>query len=302
MLAIVIPYYNIQFFETTLKSLAEQTDQRFCVYIGNDASPNNPENIIKKYNKTISISYKAFSTNVGQHSLTNHWNRCIDLIQNEKWIQILGDDDVLASNCVAQFYQYLDEININRSNLVRFASQKIDSGGIVQSEKYTHPKLEVSTDSFFKVFKKESRSSLSEHIFKKEVYEKNGFQDYPLAWFSDTMAWLDFSEDKPVYTINEATVLVRFSDLSISGKKDNMKLKYKAAYLFYRQLIQRHFGKLSKNQKEELVEEYKNYVQVTRSYTWDNWRIIVWNALKKLDLKTIKKMTKKTYIANKKQG
>lgn len=41
MLAIVIPYYKITFFEDTLESLAHQTDKRFKVYIGDDASPKN---------------------------------------------------------------------------------------------------------------------------------------------------------------------------------------------------------------------------------------------------------------------
>ena len=47
MLAIVIPYYNMQFFEETLQSLSSQSDQRFRVYIGNDASPDNPEFLIE---------------------------------------------------------------------------------------------------------------------------------------------------------------------------------------------------------------------------------------------------------------
>lgn len=42
MLAIVIPYYKINYFEETLKSLSNQTDKKFKVYIGNDASENDP--------------------------------------------------------------------------------------------------------------------------------------------------------------------------------------------------------------------------------------------------------------------
>jgi hypothetical protein len=34
MLAIVIPYYKRTFFEETLQSLANQTDKRFQVFIG----------------------------------------------------------------------------------------------------------------------------------------------------------------------------------------------------------------------------------------------------------------------------
>jgi hypothetical protein len=39
MLAIIIPYYKLCFFEENLQSLAAQTDKRFKVYIGDDASP-----------------------------------------------------------------------------------------------------------------------------------------------------------------------------------------------------------------------------------------------------------------------
>ncbi len=35
MLAIVIPYYKLTFFEYTLQSLAKQTNQRFKVYVVN---------------------------------------------------------------------------------------------------------------------------------------------------------------------------------------------------------------------------------------------------------------------------
>ena len=45
-LAIVIPYYNIHFFDKTLFSLSCQTDKRFKVYIGNNNSPNDPMELI----------------------------------------------------------------------------------------------------------------------------------------------------------------------------------------------------------------------------------------------------------------
>ena len=49
MLAIIIPYYKLTFFRETLDSLAAQTDQRFHVYIGNDASPEDPTNLLEEF-------------------------------------------------------------------------------------------------------------------------------------------------------------------------------------------------------------------------------------------------------------
>ena len=47
MLAIIIPYYKLTFFEDTLESLANQTDKLFKVYIGDDASPENPTDLLE---------------------------------------------------------------------------------------------------------------------------------------------------------------------------------------------------------------------------------------------------------------
>lgn len=49
MLAIIIPYYKLIFFEATLQSLVNQTDQRFRVYIGDDASPEDCTFLLGKY-------------------------------------------------------------------------------------------------------------------------------------------------------------------------------------------------------------------------------------------------------------
>ena len=44
------------------------------------------------------------TTVLGGTSLVQQWSRCLDFIQSETWVQILGDDDTLAPNAVASFY------------------------------------------------------------------------------------------------------------------------------------------------------------------------------------------------------
>ena len=48
MLAIVIPYFKINFFKETLESL-NQSCKNFKIYIGNDASQDNPDALIRQY-------------------------------------------------------------------------------------------------------------------------------------------------------------------------------------------------------------------------------------------------------------
>lgn len=42
VITIVIPFYKISFFEETVRSLANQKNKRFTVFIGDDGSPDSP--------------------------------------------------------------------------------------------------------------------------------------------------------------------------------------------------------------------------------------------------------------------
>ncbi len=58
MLAIIVPYYKYSFFESTLQSLAAQTNKNFKVYIGDDCSPENPADLLEKYKSRINFISK----------------------------------------------------------------------------------------------------------------------------------------------------------------------------------------------------------------------------------------------------
>ena len=253
MIAIVIPFYKLTFFEATLESLANKTDKRFVVYLGNDASPEEPCELLKKFKGKFDFNYKKFANNIGGISLVKQWERCIAMSRDEEWIMILGDDDVLGTNVVERFYENLAEIKLV-SNVVRFASYKIDEEGNKTSSIYSHPKLEYSIDFLFR----ETRSSLSEYVFNKKKVLEIGFKDFPLAWFSDVLAVIEFSDFKNVFSINEAEVFIRITDLSISGKDDNYKLKTKATFEFYFYLLSKKSIYFTKTQKVKLLKKIEN--------------------------------------------
>lgn len=263
MLAIIIPYYKITFFEAALQSLANQTDKRFKVYIGDDASPGDCAIVLNQFKGQFDFIYHRFETNIGGVSLTQQWERCLALISNEEWLMILGDDDVLGSNVVASFYENLDEIILNRSQVIRFASRYIDEfqkplKGYLD---YLNPKLEKAEDSFYRNFLGQSRSSLSEHIFSRNSYHKFRFHNYPLAWHSDDRAWLEFAHENPIYSINDAFVEVRVTSESITGKKDNEMVKQNAKNQFYDFIINSNRLKFTKKQKEDILLAYGLLIQ-----------------------------------------
>ncbi|SHM18472.1 glycosyltransferase family 2 protein [Flavobacterium chilense] len=275
MLAIVIPYYKLIFFEETLKSLSAQTDKRFRVYIGNDASPEDPSLLLEEYKDKIDFVYQLFEENLGGASLAKHWERCIALVKDEDWIMILGDDDVLENNVVESWYKHYNIFN-TKSNLVRFASKSFNmnlNGRI--SDSFINPEWEKASDSYFRRFKGLTRSSLSEYAFSKTVFKKYGFFDFPLAWHSDDAAWLFFSDDKLIYSINESNLLIRYSSSSISGKQNNQKLKDIASEKFYSQCITKKIELFNKSQQLDLILEYEIAIKKNRKLRLAEWRYLL---------------------------
>ena len=223
-LAIIIPYYKLTFFRETLESLAAQTDQRFTVYIGNDASSENPEELLKEFEGKFNFIYKKFEQNLGGISLTKQWERCIEMMQHEEWFMILGDDDVLAANVIREFYRN-HEVFKNRTNVVRFSTVVINDKSEEISSPYLHPIYEDPTESFMRKITGKTRSSLSEYVFRTVAYQKIGFVHLNLAWGTDDLAALEFPEEKKIFSINNAVVYFRMSQENITGKKDNFIVK-----------------------------------------------------------------------------
>lgn len=271
MLAIVIPYYKLAFFEETLQSLSKQTDKRFKVFIGDDASPECPATLIEKYRGQFDFVYHRFESNLGGISLTQQWDRCIAKLENEKWIMILGDDDYLDNNVVASWYKHYDSFN-KKSNVIRFASKSVNMNlnGII-SDSFTHPLWENATDSYYRRFKGVTRSTLSEYVFSKESFLNYGFHDFPLAWHSDDAAWLDFSNSKPIYTINDSLVFVRFSEKSISGNNKDQYIKDSASVDFIKKSILNKLYLFKKNQQIELVLYYEIAIKKNRKLLHREW-------------------------------
>jgi hypothetical protein len=266
MLAIIVPYYKIDFFKETLISLANQSNKNFKVYIGNDASPDDPTRLINNYLTDVNKVYHKFSQNIGREDLTQQWARCIELVNNENWIMILGDDDVLGADVVEAFYQHCELFN-GKTDVIRFSSQIISEDSKLVSKIYSHPIWEKAEDSYFKKFIGLSRSSLSEYIFSKEVYKNKGFQSYPLAWYSDDRAWFDFSEGKNIYSINEATVYVRNSSINISGRTDNLYEKELAKKQFLTYLIIEKLSLFNLEARLKLIREYEKVLVSSGAYT-----------------------------------
>lgn len=294
-LAIVIPYYSLDFFEECLGSLAAQTNKKFTVYIGNDASPQDPATLINSFQDKINLTYKRFEKNLGSLFLTEHWERCIAMTNNEEWIMILGDDDLLDSSVVENFYSSYESFK-GKSHLLRFASQIIDADGTVKSAVYKHPIWESAPDSFLRWLKGRTRSSLTEHIFTSIAYKKYGFKAYPIGWHSDDIAWLDFPDQKSIYSINDSTVYIRHSGFNLTTATHNLDLKEEASLRFQNDLIFEKLNLFSKLQKGTLLLNFEIFKKGKNVMTLRDWKSLFIFYLKHSNSLQILKLVRRFFI------
>src|ERR1035437_3154460 len=226
-LAIVIPAYKIKYFDQVLKSIANQTCKDFTLYIGDDASPNDFKPLIDLYSTKIRMVYKHFDENLGGKDLVAHYERCIDLVGNEEWIWLFSDDDFMDLNCVDNFYLAHDQ-NPN-FDLFHFNLRKVDKFNNETITQFTpFPEFLTIEDFLLGNLQFGYYTTTVEYIFRKSYfYDQGRFQNFDLAWFSDTATWIKLGKRKGVRTIKGSDVYWRESELNISCNHEEEILKRK---------------------------------------------------------------------------
>lgn len=237
MIAIIIPYFKIFFFKDTLVSLVNQTDKRFEVFIFDDDSPENPNELLKEFDGKFNFNYYRFNENLGKKSLVQHWDRCLDLVKNVDWVMILGDDDTLSKNVIYDFYANIDEINILDIDVVRYSTVVINQENVEISKKHEHPQVENSIDSFMRKLQNASRSSLSEYFFRKIKFNDYVIKDFPNALCADDIMILEHSSFKNIFTINTSLIKIRKSSFNLSGGVVKLKNRHYPIIKFYTTLL-----------------------------------------------------------------
>ena len=243
-IAIVIPAFKALYLRDALLSLAQQTDQRFCVYIGDDASPENLENICHEFSTQINLVYHRFEANIGATSLVAQWNRCVRLCR-EPWVWLFSDDDVADENCVEEFYQTLEETH-GQYHVYHFDVTTLDRHGNKYRELETYADTLTPLQFINQRLQYQISSYAVEYIFSREAFEReNGFVVFPAAWCSDDASWAAFSGMKSIKTISRAKVHWRQSGMNISSADSPYKKeKIIAAVQYLEWVNSRYEGQL----------------------------------------------------------
>lgn len=198
-IAIVIPCYKGIYLKETLLSITSQTNKRFNLYIGIDDSPDPIEQIIAENYHEANIICQRFDTNLGSKSLTQAWQRCINLVQDEQYVWLFSDDDIMPSDSVERIHQITEKIN---TNIFRFPLQVIDQNNEILWKNPPLPLWEDAESFLISKLSGKISSAAIEYIFNKNFfYEHNGFVEFPLAWCSDDATWTKIAKREGIHLI-----------------------------------------------------------------------------------------------------
>ena len=277
-LAIVIPAFKGMYLEKTLASIETQTDKRFHVYIGDDASPDPIFDIVKASGLyPEQVFYKRFQTNLGKQNLASHWKRCIEL-STEPWVWLFSDDDLMSPGCVASFYRALEETQ-SAYDVYRFNTIIIDGQDRIIHLNPPHPKWEPWYQFAYFLFKNYRLGNQQELIFRRSRFnEIGGFEEFPLSWWSDIAFAIACGTKKGIYTIETELIYMRNSGVNISSKKGKniYRLKLYAMAEFIAWVV----GYIERNECGEFPgkQALRNlalehfYWRLRTRHSWLSWR------------------------------
>jgi len=214
-LAIVLAAFKPTYLRRAVESVLSQTNREFNLYIFDDASPHDLRKELRGL-PSANQCYHRFDENVGASSIVQQWRRCINHTNEEPWIWIFSDDDLMDKNCVAAFYKALETYPNHPA--YRFNTQKIDSEGNTIRENRFPDQFDAAGFLNLKL-SYDQESYIVETIFSRSVYhEIGGIPDLPFAWAADDLFNAKIADLGKIRTIPGAMVKWRYSDENISGK------------------------------------------------------------------------------------
>ncbi len=234
-IAIILPAYKATFLPATLDSIAAQTCKDFTLYVGDDCSPEPIGSIVAAYRDKMNLVYKRFDANFGGKDLVAQWERCIAMSEDEPFIWLFSDDDVMAPDCVEELLRQIKETE-EAYDLYHFDVDRIDERGLFIGRKKDYPNLLTAYQYYRCKYAGRLSSFVVDNVFSRKVYEQcRGFVKFDLAWGSDAATWIVFCGEKGMYTIPHVRVMWRESSQNITPDNSRniaeRKLRAELAFL-----------------------------------------------------------------------
>lgn len=282
-LAIIIPAYKEEYLEKAINSICTQTNKNFNLYVADDFGPSSIKKVCDTFKNEINLIYHRFEQNLGNKDLVAQWERCVNLIGEEKWIWLFSDDDLADKDCVEKFYNTL-EITNSFYDVYRFNTSIIDSNDNFIAQAEFSPEVENPMSLALNILKWKRGNSMPDHIFKKKKYiELGGFINFIQAQASDWATSINFAYPKGLYTISGPKVNWRRSGKNISSTAAKNRSSLIFGHLQFISWVNLKFKEIDEIRynirlNEICIESKSNLAMVFKSH----YKGIPWNKFLKI--------------------
>ena len=225
--SIAIPAYKAKFLKKCIDSILGQTYTDFELIIVNDASPENLDEIVNKY-EDHRIRYYTNEKNTGAENVVDNWNICLSYATGE-YIILMGDDDEMEPDYLSEFINLINkypglEVYHCRSFII---NEKSERTLVTQSR----AEWESIYENIWHRINYFRWQYISDFVYRRDsLIAKGGFFKLPLAWASDDISAYIAMQDKGIAHTNKPVFRYRRSSITISSG-GNPQLKMVATLL-----------------------------------------------------------------------
>lgn len=219
-----IPAWKSAFLGEAIASVLNQTFTDFELIVVNDASPDPVAGVVAGFSDQR-LRYYANESNAGARNMVDNWNKCLSYARGGFFL-LLGDDDVLEPDCLAEFASLIGrypELNAFhcRSKIINERSEHI---GYTDSR----PEFETVYDAVWHRLKGYRVNYVSDFVYRREpLLAAGGYYKLPMGWASDDISCFELMMEAGLAHTQAAVFCYRQNGASMSNSGD-VRLKLEA--------------------------------------------------------------------------
>lgn len=180
--SVAVPAYKATYLAECVDSILAQTYQNFELIIVNDASPQDLDSIVVKYNDSR-IKYYKNKVGFGAEHVVGNWNKCLEYATGD-YVICMGDDDKLLPNCLEEYIKLIKKYP--NLNLYHALTEIIDEKSRFVEMQELRPEREGVYSMIYGRLFCNRLQYIGDWLISTDWLKKNGgYIDIPMAWGSD---------------------------------------------------------------------------------------------------------------------
>ena len=183
--SVLVPAFKARFLAECIDSILAQTYTNLELIIVNDASPENLDEIVSKYDDKR-IQYYVNEKNFGAINVVDNWNKCLSYATGE-YVICMGDDDKLMPCCLEEYRKLIEKYP--QVDVLHALTEIIDENSRFVRYQYSRPEWESVYEMIYNRWEFRKDQFVGDFCFKTSTLKNNrGFYKLPLAWGSDDIS------------------------------------------------------------------------------------------------------------------